>query len=67
MNDPKDYLRKMIDSTVAGDKDGARDAFKQFIVPRSADFLNTDQEAEKATASKSTEEPTESKTETEAE
>ena len=62
MNDLKDYLMQMIDSTVSGDKEGAQNAFKQFIVPRSADFLNTNKEAEKAATPKSTEEPAKPKT-----
>ena len=49
MSDPKKYLRKMIDSTVAGDSEGAENAFKQYIVPRSADFLNTNRESDATT------------------
>jgi hypothetical protein len=42
MNDPKDHLRQMIDRTVSGDTEGMEKAFKQFILPRSADFMNGD-------------------------
>jgi hypothetical protein len=38
--DHKDYLRQLIDHTVAGKPEEAEKAFKKFIVPRSADVLN---------------------------
>ena len=41
MADQKDFLRQMIDHTIAGDTDAAKQSFKDFIVPKSMDILGT--------------------------
>lgn len=39
--DSKDYLRKMIDHTVNGDKEAAEQAFKDYLIPKTQEILGT--------------------------
>jgi len=49
MTDPKDYLRQMVDHTIAGDSEAATDAFRNYLVPKTMDVLGIKgkQDAEK--------------------
>lgn len=52
MTDPKDYLRQMVDHTIAGDSEAASDAFRNYLVPKTMDVLGIKgkQDAEKVKA-----------------
>jgi hypothetical protein len=44
MSDPKNYLRKMIDATIAGDSENAEKAFKDYLVPKTMEVLGVNQD-----------------------
>lgn len=46
MSDPLDNLRKMVDCTVNGDTEGAEQAFKDYIIPKTMEVMGLNKSPE---------------------
>lgn len=47
--EPKEYLRKMINHTIAGETEEAEAAFKDYLVPKTIEVLGINKEKPAAT------------------